>query len=124
LKDFLNCFDSGHQFFKLDEFSLREFLPALRGWRAITEAEEEFADFVERETNFARALKGGETIEGGIVVSSLATDALRGRQDADLFVVADCGGAQADLSRYVGDRHQWHVRILGQLGFRLTPNFI
>ena len=88
-----------NELIKLDEFLLREFFPPFGGWSAVAKTEKQFADFVEGEADLARALESGEAIERGVVVSALAADALRPRQDADLFVVANCGRAQADLSR-------------------------
>jgi hypothetical protein len=75
----LDDLDLVNQFFKVCEFSLREFFPTLRGRGAPAKTEEQLADFVEAETDLTRSLERNQAVERGFVVSSLAADPVCGR---------------------------------------------
>lgn len=76
-------------------------MPALRGAGSFAEAEEQPADFAQREAALARALDDGEAMDVGEVVTSLATNPLGGQEDSDALIVADGGGSKTDsLSQF------------------------
>jgi len=102
-----------NELFKLSELLLRKFSPAFGRRCAVAKSKKQFANFVEGETDLARALQSGEAIKSGIVVPSSPADALRTGQHADLFVIANRGRTQSDLPRDIRNSQEGHFRILG-----------
>ena len=95
---------SFHQFIKFTQFLGRQNLPTLRGRSVVAKAEKQFADFVEGESELAGATNHGETVNHGHVEASLSADSLSLGEDTDLFVIANGGRLQPNLSRYLGNR--------------------
>jgi len=81
--------------------------------RFTAETEEELPDFPECETQLTRALDEGEPVEHGSVVAPASTDALAGKQHANLFVITNGRGLQSNLTRHLGDCQLQHGLILG-----------
>lgn len=89
LKHELYGLDLFDQLLEFREFSLRQLFPTLGGRGAVAKAKEKLANLIERETDLTRSLERDQTVKRGLVVSSLAANPMRGRQNANLFVVAN-----------------------------------
>ena len=85
----LHRFNLSAQYFQLGKFSLRQFLPARGGWRDVAKSKKEPFNLIERETQLTCALDDGEAVQHRGVIPALAADALRGKKNANLLVVAD-----------------------------------
>jgi hypothetical protein len=83
----LDLFDPGVQ---LQHFPLRNPFPSLGNRSRWHEAKEQLPNFVESKSCFLRPPYDGQPVEHRLVVSPLSTHAMRGQQDADLLVVANC----------------------------------
>jgi hypothetical protein len=64
-------------------------------------AEEQLPDLIERETKLPRSLDDCQAVQHGRVVTSLSTHSSRRGEQSDLFVVADCGWLNPNLTRYL-----------------------
>ena len=89
---------------ELRDLSLGKLVPAFWWTRPGREAEEEFAYFLQGEPRLSRALHHSETKKRTVVVAALAILAHRRRENPDLFIVANGGGAQTKHARDIGNR--------------------
>jgi len=78
-------------------------MPAFRWPGPRREPEKEFAYFLQRETGFSRALHYSEAKKHTVVVATSAVLSHRRRENADLFVVTNGGGAQTKCTRDIGN---------------------
>jgi hypothetical protein len=86
------------------DFSSGELVPAFRWTRPRREPEKELAYFLQREPRLSGALHDSETKKRTVVVAALAIPAQRRRENPDLLVVANGGGAQTKYARDIRNR--------------------
>lgn len=79
-------------------------MPAFWWRRPGSEPEEELAYFLQSKPRLPGALHHSETIERSIVVAALTILAHRRRENPDLLVIANSGGAQTKHARDIGNR--------------------
>jgi hypothetical protein len=89
---------------ELRDFSLRELVPAFRRTRPGREPEEELAYFLQCESRLSGVLHHSKTEQRTIVVAALAILAHRRRENPNLLVVANGGGAQTKHARDIRNR--------------------
>lgn len=93
-----------HPFPELRDFSLGEFVPSFRRTRSRWEPEKELAYFFEREPSLPGALHNSEAKKRAVIITTLAILAHRQRENPDLLVIANGGGAQTKHARDIGNR--------------------
>ena len=103
VKQALHGLDLLHQRREFRQLSSREFLPAFGSRSVLAKTKEELPDFIERKPGLPRALDDREPLQRTAVVTSLSADALGGRKDSNLFVIAESRGPQAGLPRNRGN---------------------
>ena len=88
---------------ELLDLALRELMPAFRWTRPGREPEKELAYFIQGEPRLSSALHHRQTKKHAVVVAALAILARCRRENPDLLVVPNGGGAQTKDMRDVGN---------------------
>jgi hypothetical protein len=93
-----------HPLLEFGDFSLGELVPAFRWPRPWWEPEEKLVYFLQGEPCLPCPLYHSQMEERTVVVAALAIPAHRRRENPDLLVVANGGGAQTKYARDIGNR--------------------
>ena len=96
---------AGDAGFDLGEFSGGELFPARADGSVVAEAVEEELDFREGEAHFSGEADEQDAVERVRRIAALAAGAMRGSEEAEFFVVADGGGAEACATGEFTDFH-------------------
>jgi len=96
---------AGDAGFDLGELSGGELFPARADGSVVAEAVEEELDFREGEAHFSGEADEEDAVERVRRIAALAAGAMRGSEEAEFFVVADGGGAEACATGEFTDFH-------------------
>jgi len=88
-----------------DQLLRGEFLPARGGRSVFAEAVQEKSDFSETEAHFAGEANEQDAVERFRRIAPMAVEAMRRREQALRFVVADGGSIEACTSSKFADLH-------------------
>jgi len=105
LEEFLHAAGSGDAFLHFDDFARSELLPARADGSAVTEAVEEEFCFAKGEAHLTGEADEQKAIESADGIAALAANAIRGGQEARLFVIADGRGIKAGAGGELPDLH-------------------
>ena len=98
-----------YQMFQFRELSLRECLPAFRSASDIAEAKKQLSDFSQCETELTGTLNDRNTVKHPLIVTSLPTEPLCRRKQANLLVVPKRRGAKVNLPCDLRDSQLGHA---------------
>lgn len=101
---------AGDAGFDFGEFSGGELFPAGADGRIVAKPVEEKLDFGKRETHFSGETDEQDAVKGVERITALAAGAMRRSQQAEFFVVADGGGAEAGALGEFADFHRGSFR--------------